>query len=233
MDSIFVKSQDEIQLAQAKYITKVYSWMTLGLLITAFAAYVVAATPALINLIYGNKAVFYIILFAPLAVVWFLSARIHKISANMAIGAFVFYALINGLTLSFIFTVYSIGSVFTTFVVTAGTFAAMSAYGYYTKQDLTKLGNMLKMALIGLIIATVVNWFWANSVLYWISTYAGVLIFVGLTAYDTQKIKEMYTAAEYGVEVEQKSAIMGALSLYLDFLNLFLFLLRIFGGSRD
>jgi uncharacterized protein len=233
MDSIFVKSHDEIQLAQAKYITKVYSWMTLGLLITAFAAYVVAATPALINLIYGNKAVFYIILFAPLAVVWFLSARIHKISANMAIGAFVFYALINGLTLSFIFTVYSIGSVFTTFVVTAGTFAAMSAYGYYTKQDLTKLGNMLKMALIGLIIATVVNWFWANSVLYWISTYAGVLIFVGLTAYDTQKIKEMYTAAEYGVEVEQKSAIMGALSLYLDFLNLFLFLLRIFGGSRD
>jgi uncharacterized protein len=157
MDSIFVKSHDEIQLAQAKYITKVYSWMTLGLLITAFAAYVVAATPALINLIYGNKAVFYIILFAPLAVVWFLSARIHKISANMAIGAFVFYALINGLTLSFIFTVYSIGSVFTTFVVTAGTFAAMSAYGYYTKQDLTKLGNMLKMALIGLIIATVVD----------------------------------------------------------------------------
>ncbi len=232
MDSIFLRSQEEVKLAQASFITKVYSWMSLGLLITAFTAYVVAATPSLMYMVYSNKIVFYMLLFAPLGVVWFLSARIHKMSATTAILAFVFYAIINGLTLSFIFLIYSIGSIAATFFVTAGTFGAMSAYGYFTKQDLTKFGNLLKMALIGLIIATVVNLFWANSVLYWISTYAGILIFIGLTAYDTQKIKEMYVVAEQGVEVEQKASIMGALSLYLDFINLFLYLLRIF-GSRD
>jgi uncharacterized protein len=232
MDSIFLRSQEDIKLAQASFITKVYSWMSLGLLITAFTAFVVAATPSLFNLVYGNKLVFYILLFLPLGVVWFLSARIHKMNATTAILAFVFYAMVNGLTLSFIFTRYSIGSIASTFFVTAGTFAAMSAYGYFTKQDLTKFGNLLKMALIGLILATIVNLFWANSILYWVSTYAGILIFIGLTAYDTQKIKDMYVAAEHGEEVAQKTAIMGALSLYLDFINLFLYLLRIF-GSRD
>jgi FtsH-binding integral membrane protein len=164
--------------------------------------------------------------------VWYLSEAVQRMSANTATFVFLMYALVNGLTLSVIFLVYTLGSIASTFFVTAATFGVMSAYGYFTKTDLTKMGNILFMALIGLIIASLVNIFLNNSTLYWIITYAGVLIFVGLTAYDTQKIKEMNIIGNEGTEEDQKEAIMGALTLYLDFINLFLYLLRIL-GNRD
>ena len=145
--------------------------------------------------------------------------------------SFLAYSFLNGLTLSVVFLAYTKSSIASTFFVTAGTFAAMSLYGYFTKKDLSSWGNLFFMALIGLIIATIVNVFWANTTLYWITTYAGVLIFVGLTAYDTNRIKQMLANQEVN-EGTQKLALLGALTLYLDFINMFLYLLRIFGDRR-
>jgi FtsH-binding integral membrane protein len=150
----------------------------------------------------------------------------------MAIGAFLLYSVLNGLTMSVIFMAYTSSSIATTFYITAGTFAAMSIYGYTTKRDLTSIGNMAFMALIGIIIASIVNIFLQNEMMYWIISYLGVAIFVGLVAYDTQKLKEIGSRGFVNEEGMEKSAIMGALSLYLDFINLFLFLLRIFGDRR-
>jgi FtsH-binding integral membrane protein len=161
-----------------------------------------------------------------------MSKNITNISSNMAIGLFMLYSALNGLTLSAILLVYTASSIASTFFITAGTFGAMSIYGYFTKKDLTSWGNLLFMALIGLIVASIVNIFWASSTMYWIITYAGVLIFVGLTAYDTQKIKNMSLELDAESEEGRKGAIMGALALYLDFINLFILLLRIFGDRR-
>jgi FtsH-binding integral membrane protein len=146
--------------------------------------------------------------------------------------AFIIYSIVSGLTLSVIFLVYTIASIIATFFITAGVFGAMSAYGYFTKRDLTTMGNLLIMALLGLIIASVVNLFYFNSLLDWVITYAGVVIFVGLTAYDTQKIKNGNIIGNAGTDEDKKEAIMGALTLYLDFINLFLKLLRIFGKKK-
>jgi FtsH-binding integral membrane protein len=156
----------------------------------------------------------------------------QRMSAAAATGWFLFYAFLNGLTLSVIFVIYTAASIAGTFFVTAATFGAMSLYGYYTKRDLTKLGSLLMMALIGLILASVVNWFFNNPVLYWITTYAGILIFVGLVAYDTQKIKNMNIIGNEGTEEDHKEAIMGSLALYLDFINLFLYMLRLLGDRK-
>jgi uncharacterized protein len=224
--------QEQIDLEQSRFITKVYGWMTLALVITGAIAWTVASSPTLISIFLANKLVFWGLIIGELAMVWYLSAAVSRMSANTATFVFLMYALVNGLTLSVIFLVYTLGSIASTFFVTAATFGVMSAYGYFTKTDLTKMGNLLFMALIGLIIASLVNIFLNNSTLYWIITYAGVLIFVGLTAYDTQKIKEMNIIGNEGTEEDQKEAIMGALTLYLDFINLFLYLLRIL-GSRD
>ena len=161
-----------------------------------------------------------------------LSKMVNRVSATTAMAMFIGYSVMNGVTISFIFFVYTMGSIASTFFITAATFAAMSAIGYFTKKDLTSLGNILTMALIGLIIASIVNIFLKSDMLYWIATYAGVLIFTGLTAYDTQKIKEMNIIGNAGTDEDKKEAIMGALTLYLDFINLFLFLLRIFGGRK-
>jgi FtsH-binding integral membrane protein len=150
----------------------------------------------------------------------------------MAIGLFLLYSALNGLTLSILLLVYTASSVASTFFITAGTFGLMSAYGYFTKKDLTSWGNLLFMALVGLIIASIVNIFWSNPTMYWIISYAGVLIFVGLTAYDTQKIKNMSLELDAESEAGRKGAIMGALALYLDFINLFIILLRILGDRR-
>ena len=163
--------------------------------------------------------------------VWYVSARIMSLSFTTATGLFMLYSLLNGLTLSVLFAVYTRSSIASTFFITAGTFGAMSLYGYFTKKDLSSWGNILIMAVIGLIIASVVNMFMQSSMMYWIITYAGVLIFVGLTAYDTQKIKQMLANQEIN-EQTQKLALLGALSLYLDFINLFLYLLRIFGDRK-
>jgi len=225
--------EDQIQLEQANFITKVFTWMSAALVLTGLTAYLVASSPTLIQLIFGYKFVFYALIIGELLMVGYLSSMVGRMSADTATFVFLLYAVVNGLTLSVIFMVYTASSIAGTFLVTAGTFAAMALYGYTTKRDLTSWGNLLFMALIGLILASVVNMFFHNPVVYWISTYAGILIFVGLTAYDTQKIKEMNIIGNEGTDEDRKEAIMGALMLYLDFINLFLYLLRLFGRSRD
>ena len=204
---------------------KVYIWMALALAITGF--------PAILQAIVTNKILFFGLLIGELALVWGVSAAIDRLSLTTATMLFILYSVINGVTLSFIFLVYTAESITSTFFITAGTFAAMAAIGYFTKSDLSSIGRILFMALIGLIIATVVNLFMHSSTMNLIISYAGVLIFVGLTAYDSQKIKQMLLTADSMDEGAQKMALMGALSLYLDFINLFLYLLRILGSNRD
>lgn len=219
--------------AQATLFRNVYIWMTLALIITAVTSVFVASSPNLIYTIATKKLLFYGLLIGELALVWILSANINKFSFQTATLMFIAYSILNGVTLSFIFLLYTTSSIAMTFFVTAGTFGAMALYGTFTKKDLSSWGNILFMALIGLIIASVANMFFKNEIFYWIVTYAGVIIFVGLTAYDAQKIKNMLN--QYGNEVNettQKIALMGALSLYLDFINLFLYLLRLFGSRR-
>lgn len=222
----------EVKTIQATFINKVYGWMALALAITGFVALRTASSETFINIIFGNQLLFFGLLIGELGLVFWLSRSIEHMSGTKAISLFLLYSALNGLTLSLLFVIYTSASIASTFFITAGTFGVMSAYGYFTKSDLSSWGNILFMALIGLIIASVVNIFWHNSTLYWIVTYAGVLIFVGLTAYDTQKIKRMSLEVDVESEAGQKGAIMGALALYLDFINMFLFLLRIFGDRR-
>ncbi|WP_270569496.1 Bax inhibitor-1 family protein [Coprobacter secundus] len=231
MNSDYSVSDYQSKLAQSTLIKNVYLWMTAALAITGITAMAVSNSYAMQQLIFGSRFMFFGLIIAELALVWYVSARIQSLSFTTATGLFMLYSFINGLTLSVIFLAYTTTSIASTFFVTAGTFGAMSLYGYFTKKDLTSLGNLLFMLLIGLIIATVVNIFWANSTLYWITTYAGIFIFVGLTAYDTQKIKRLLNGQEI-TEESQKMALLGALSLYLDFINLFLYLLRIFGDRK-
>ena len=225
-------TNQQIQTIQAAFMSKVYTWMSGGLAITGLIAMWVASTPSLIETIVTNQFLFFGLIIGEILLVGYLMARIHKISAQTAGIIFTGYAALNGLTLSVVFLAYTSASIASTFFVTAGTFAIMSIYGYYTKKALTSWGNLLFMALIGVIIASVVNFFMQSEMLYWLITYAGVFVFVGLTAYDTQKIKRMSTANEVGSENESKGAIVGALMLYLDFINLFLLLLRILGDRK-
>ncbi|MDX8574409.1 Bax inhibitor-1/YccA family protein [Elizabethkingia meningoseptica] len=214
-------------------MSKVYGWMSLALVVTGVIAYLVAGSETLISAIIANKLLFYGLIFAELGLVLWLSARIAKMSTTTAIAAFMGYAVLNGLTLSLIFLIYTFSSIALTFFVTAGTFAVMSIYGYVTKSDLTKIGKILMMLLVGIIIASVVNLFLKSPMIYWITTYIGVAVFVGLIAYDTQKIKNYFLEVGGDESLIGKMAIMGALTLYLDFINLFLFLLRLFGGGRS
>lgn len=227
---------DEVEgkrIAVPALIRKVYTWMSMALAITGITAYGVAISPNLINFVFGSKAIFFGLIIAELAMVILLSARLHKLSLTTATLMFITFSVLNGVTLSSIFLIYTTSSIATTFFICAGTFAAMSAYGAFTKTDLSSIGKLLFMALIGLIIATVVNLFVHSTGLDLIISYAGVLIFVGLTAWDTQKIKLMLSNADFMDEGAQKIALIGALSLYLDFINLFIYLLRIFGARRD
>lgn len=231
----FVQSRyitpEDVQREQAAYMTQVYGWMSIALLITATVAIWTASSETMLNLILGNRLIFFGLIAAELILVMALSAIVNRVSALAATAMFIGYSALNGLTLSIVFLIYTGSSIASTFFITAGTFAAMSAYGYFTKTDLTRMGNLLLMALIGLIIASVVNIFLQNETVYWITSFLGVLIFTGLTAYDTQKIKELYAVGTTDAESDRKGAIMGALRLYLDFINLFLYLLR-FTGSR-
>lgn len=223
---------EQTQTMQASFMNKVYAWMSLALTLTGFIAYRTANSEALYSFVTGSNITFYGLIIIELGlVVWMVSA-IKRISSNLAIGLFLLYSALNGLTLSVLLMAYTGASVASTFFVTAGTFGAMSAYGFFTKKDLTSWGNLLFMGLIGVIIASVVNMFLNSSGLYWIITYIGVLVFVGLTAYDTQKIKQMSLELDAESEEGRKGAIMGALTLYLDFINLFILLLRIFGDRR-
>lgn len=227
------QSYSEIQTQdEARFIAKVYGWMGVALAITAVVAMLVVSSPAILGVILGNKFVFFGLIIGELLCVGALVAAVNRLSAQVAIAIFIGYAVLNGLTFSLIFLVYTMASISSTFFITATTFGIMSTYGYFTKRDLTSVGNLLVMALLGLVIASVVNIFLSSPVLYWITTYAGILIFIGLIAYDTQKIKAMYQSGALVGQNESKGAILGALSLYLDFVNLFLLLLRLFGRRK-
>ena len=223
----------EMSSAFPVLMRKVYLWMTLALVITGFTAYYVAHNETLLTALVSNQILFWGLVIGEFALVIGLSAAINKLSLTMATLMFVIYSVINGATLSFIFLVYTYSSITNVFFITAGTFAVMALIGYFIKVDLSSMGKILMMALIGIIIATIVNIFTTSEGLAMILNYLGVLVFVGLTAYDSQKIKQMMMAAPDAGEVAQKMALLGALSLYLDFINLFLYLLRIFGARRD
>lgn len=210
----------------------VYMWMTIALGVTGVVALYVAQSTELLYSIFSNSMLFWGLIIAEVVLVLVMTARLHKMSFSTSLILFMLYSFINGVTLSVLLIAYTKESVATTFFVTAGTFGLMSFIGYVTKRDLSKLGSIFMMLLIGLLVATVVNIFMANSTLYWIITYAGVLIFVGLTIYDTQKIKRMLEFNQGDSETTQKLALMGALTLYLDFINLFIYLLRILGDRK-
>lgn len=212
---------------------KVYLWMTLALMITGITAAGVANSPNILALIYSSQVVMWGIIIAEFGLVIYISARLEKLSLSTATTLFALYSILNGVMLSSIFLLYSTAIISKVFFITAGTFGVTALYGYATKKDLSSLGNILFMALIGLVIATVVNVFMKSAMFDLILSYIGVIIFVGLTAWDSQKIKHMMMVQQDAGEGAQKLALIGALSLYLDFINLFLYLLRIFGRSND
>lgn len=222
--------QWDVSAAFPVLMRKVYVWMTFALAITGFTAYGVANSPGILQALVTNQILFWGLIIAEFALVIGVSSAINKLSLTTATLMFVLYSIINGALLSFIFLAYTQSSIATVFFITAGTFAAMAFVGYTTKTDLSSLGKYVLMALIGIIIATLVNVFFVKSSILDLGiSYLGVLIFVGLTAYDTQKIKNMLLQAPDAGEQAQKYALLGALSLYLDFINLFIYLLRIFG----
>lgn len=217
-----------------EFVRSVYNWMAIGLALTGSVASYVANSESMMRLIFGNQMVFFGLIIGELALVFTISARVQKIKASTATALFVLYAALNGATLSAIFLIYTRTSITSTFFICAATFVACSIYGITTKRDLTSLGGFMAMGLIGIIIASVVNMFIGSYGMHMIISYIGVIVFVGLTAYDTQKLKTMALSQPAGLDagVVRKGAILGALSLYLDFINLFLMLLRIF-GNRD
>jgi FtsH-binding integral membrane protein len=216
----------------ATFFTMVYAWMSAGLVVTAAVAYAIANAPSLQQWALSTPVLItsFVIEFA---LVITISSAINRINAAVAIAMFLLYSAVNGFVLSILFLMYTKVSLGGTFVVTAGAFGAMSLYGYVTQRDLTRIGSLLFMALIGIIIASVVNIFMHSSMLYWLITYAGVLIFVGLTAYDTQRLKEVAAQTENDPKLASRLAVVGSLVLYLDFINLFLLLLRLMGDRRD
>ncbi len=221
--------------AVPEFIRRVFLWMAGGLTITGIVAFVVASSPALIEAIVLNRMVFYGLIIAEFGLVIGISAAINKISATVAALLFVAYSAINGATLSIIFLVYTASSVATVFFITAGMFGTLAVYGYITKRDLTSMGQLFFMGLIGIVIASVVNIFMHNDALTWAISIVGVVVFCGLTAWDAQKMRSfaLQNAGNLGGEVAGKVAILGALTLYLDFINLFLMLLRLLGGRRN
>ena len=219
--------------AQACLMRSVYVWMTLALAITGLTALYVAKSMTLINLMLQNSMLFWGLLIAEVGVVMYLTARIHRMTFTTATVLFILYSLLNGVTLSVLFLVYTLSSIATTFFVTAGTFGVMAVAGMVTRRDLSRIGSLCVMGVIGIIIASVVNLFLHNSVMDLVISCAGVLLFVGLTAYDAQKIKRLLMTE--GTEVNegtQKIALLGAMTLYLDFINLFIYLLRLMGDRK-
>lgn len=212
---------------------RVYVRMFIGLLVSAFCALGVASSPAALSFFFGNQLVFWGMLIAMLVMAFVIPARLNKMSTGAVLSCFIVYSALMGCWLAPIFLAYKLGTIVYTLFITAGTFGAMSVYGFFTKTDLSKMGSYLMMALFGLLIAMIVNIFVASSTFDWIISIVGVLLFVGLTAWDTQQVKQL-SAMNLDPAMADKLATMGAMSLYLDFINLFLFLLRILGGnSRD
>ncbi len=225
-------SEAQIAAENAAFLRKVYAFMATGLGATALTAFLVASSESAVRLILGNPMVFYGLLIGELVMVWTFASLARRMSAIGAGALFFTYAIMNGLTLSVVFLIYTAASISSTFFVTAGTFGAMSIYGYLTKRDLNGVGHFAMMGLFGVIIASIVNFFLRSPMIYWLTTFAGILVFVGLTAYDTQKIKQMNVIGNAGTDEDHKEAIHGALVLYLDFINLFLYLLRLLGRRR-
>ena len=244
MDNNFLKTQGqhgsfaEQQTASLakNFMSSVFTYMTGALTVTGLVAWYIGTDPSLVSYLIGETGGFtmlgWVVLLAPLVLVFAISGMFQKLSSQSLLGLFVVYSILMGASLSFIFVVYQIGSISSVFFITAGTFGAMAFLGYTTSTDLTKFGSILRMALIGIIIAMVVNFFMQSAMFDYIISILGVLIFTGLTAYDTQKLKRIGQGVEYGSEEASKLAMMGALTLYLDFINLFLFLLRLFGDRR-
>lgn len=232
MENNYYSVSSQPAVGVGSLMKSVYMWMTIALGITGIVALYVAQSSQLLYALFSNSILFWGLIIAEFVLVFVISARIQAMSFTTALILYLLYSVINGITLSSIFIVYTNSSVASTFFVTAGTFGVMSLIGYFTKKDLSKLGGILFMLLVGLIIATIVNLFMQSSAMYWIITYAGVLIFVGLTLFDTQKIKILLEECQADEETTQKIALLGALTLYLDFINLFLYMLRILGDRR-
>ena len=228
LNTSYTRTAGQVIVKQNTLIRQVYAWMGAGLAITALMALITLSSPAVLEAVVGNRLVFYGLMIGELALVFTLSGAINKLSTSVATLLFIAYSALNGVTLSVVALVYTANSISSTFVTTAGMFGAMSIYGYVTKRDLTSWGSFLFMGLIGVVIASIVNIFVASSAVSWIISGIGVVVFTGLTAYDTWKIKEMAAQGAEG----RKPAILGALTLYLDFINLFLMLLRFTGNRR-
>lgn len=225
---IYYQKERAVEI-QSGFVQRVYNWMGLGLATTAVASLFTASSPVMMQLIFGNPLVFFGLIIGELGLVMALSAAIGRLKASTATMMFFVYAALNGVTLSAVFLAYTQASIANTFFITAGTFGAMSLYGHATQKDLTSWSSFLTMGLIGIIIASLVNLFFQSEAIYWVITYAGILVFVGLTAYDAQQIKAMALQGFGDEETAKKGAVIGALRLYLDFINLFLMLLRLFG----
>jgi FtsH-binding integral membrane protein len=221
----------EVARPESGFLQRVFMWMFVGLLVTGGAAAAIGSSDELLTTITETPGILLAVFAAQLGLVFFISFRINSISPTTATVLFLLYSATVGVTFAFVFELYTAQSIFTTFLITAGMFGALALWGALTDMDLSRIGAIAFMALIGLILATVVNIFWANETLYWITTYAGVAIFAALTAYDMQKLTQISQAGLSG-DAEGRAAIMGALALYLDFINMFLFLLRIFGRAR-
>lgn len=229
---MFYPNESQQQSISA-FMYKVYGWMSAGLMLSAITAYAVFANPNIFRAIMGNKLIFYGLLFAQIGIAIMFAVRIRTMSYAAALVMFLTYAVLMGATLSVIFAVFQLPSIVSVFGITTGMFGVFALYGYFTRADLTSIGNLVLMALFGLIIASLVNMFMHNSTLDYVISFVGVLIFCALTAYDTQKIKEMgYSLMGQG-EDASKVALLGAFTLYLDFINLFLFLLNLLGKRRD
>jgi len=226
--------QTQTQARVNSFIRSVYNWMAAGLALTGLVAFYVADNESLLSMILGNRLLFFGLIIGQLALVFTLSARVHKMRAVTATGLFVIYAALNGVVFSTAFVLYTSSSIASTFIVCSTTFIACSLYGMATRRDLTSLGGFMTMGLIGIIIASLVNLFVRSSAMSMIISYVGVLVFVGLTAYDTQKLKAMALSQPEGLEagVVRKGTILGALTLYLDFINLFFMLLHIMGNRE-
>lgn len=235
---------DKIEYAtvvgENKLLRSSFSWMALAMLLTSVSALLFANVPELLNLLIqetptgGKLSIFaYVVMFAPILFVMGMSFALNKLSYPALIGLFVAYSVINGISFSFIFLIYEIGSIATVFLSTTALFTVMAIAGYTTKTDLTKMGSILMIGLIGIVIASLINMFMGNSQMDYIISILGVIIFTGLTAYDVQKIKNLGHEMGGNSVLASKLGIMGALTLYLDFINLFLFLLRLFGGRKD
>ena len=234
MDPISIPRQ-RTEVLVNDFVRSVYNWMFIGLAVTGLIALYVSSNETIVRFVFGNRLIFFGLIIAELALVFSISGMVNRMRASTATMLFVLYSALNGVTLSFIFLVYARASIVSTFFICSGTFLACSIYGWTTKRDLTSLGGFFIMGLFGIIIASVVNIFIRSSAMHMVISYIGVFVFIGLTAYDIQKLKNMAMTQPAGLDggVIRKGAILGALSLYLDFINLFLFMLRIFGGGRD